>query len=95
MGGVLPIIRVLATARGSDGNDISLPPVALCLLSWGTRWTLHASDFSTSVFSCARRRQTVLVYARQKTEMEKFNALELQRFPKLRPGVIVPPVSPE
>ena len=31
----------------------------------------------------------------QKTEMEKLNALELQRVLHLRPGCQVPPVSPE
>ena len=34
-------------------------------------------------------------HAAEKTEMEKLNALELQRFPQLRPGCQVPPVSPE
>ena len=31
-------------------------------------------------------------HAAEKTEMEKLNALELQRVPQLRPGCQVPPV---
>ena len=39
--------------------------------------------------------ETVLVYAQQKTEVEKLNAFGRERFLQLRPGCQVPPVSPE
>ena len=62
------------------------------VLSWKIGWTPHASDLSTAALSLDGRTHAARVHAAEKTEMEKLNALELQRVLQLRPGCQVPPV---
>ena len=71
-----------APAKGSDGNEISFP--LMCTPSAELEDPLDAARVGLFHLRLQLCTETVLVYAQQKTEMEKLNALELQRFPQLQ-----------
>ena len=79
--------------RGSDGNEISFP--LMCTPSAELEDPLDAARVGLFHLRLQLCTETVLVYAQQKTEVEKLNAFGRERVLQLRPGCQVPPVSPE
>ena len=59
-------------SRRLEGRGVPSPSAGA---SWGNRWTPHASVVGLFHLRLQLCTETVLVYAQQKTEMEKLNAL--------------------
>ena len=83
----------MTESNGCDGSEISFPLMSTPSAESGE--PLDAARVELFHRRLDGRTHAARVHAAEKTEMEKLNALELQRFPQLRPGCQVPPVSPE
>ena len=83
----------ITNAKGSSRNEISFP--LMCTPSAELEDPLDAARVGLFHLRLQLCTETVLVYAQQKTEVEKLNAFGRERFLQLRPGCQAAPVSPE